>query len=155
MSLKKFLKGILILATTAISIAALALTAYVASLAKGLPEINPQDFNIQLTSTFYDNQGQQVANRYYTENRVWTDFDKMPQTYINAVVAIEDKNFWTHQGIDILGIARALVSNYISQNIESGASTITQQLSRNVLIEADERYQQTSARKIKEILISL
>ena len=56
-------------------------------MAKNLPEINPQSFNIQLTSMFYDNKGELVANRYYTENRVWTEFANMPQNYVNAVVS--------------------------------------------------------------------
>ena len=118
-------------------------------MAKNLPEINPQSFNIQLTSMFYDNKGELVANRYYTENRVWTEFANMPQNYVNAVVSIEDKGFWSHQGIELSAIFRAFFFNY------GGASTITQQLSRNILIDEKERYQRTLSRKLKEALIAM
>ena len=149
MNIKKFLEGILILVTAAFSISSLSLVIYVSNMAKNLPEISPQSFNIQLTSMFYDNKGELVANRYYTENRVWTEFANMPQNYVNAVVSIEDKGFWSHQGIEPSAIFRAFFSSY------GGASTITQQLSRNILIDEEERYQRTLSRKLKEALIAI
>lgn len=138
-----------------ISAAILALTSYVGFIAQNLPEVNPKDFDIQLTSKFYDDKGTLASSRYYTENRVWVDFDSLPKNYINAVVSIEDKNFWKHQGVDLLGIARAALTNYLAKDITSGASTITQQLARNVLIEEENRFIQKTSRKIKEALIAL
>ena len=144
----------LILALLA-SAVTMAVTAYVAYIAKEVPEINPKDFNIQLTSQFYDDKQQQVSSRYYSENRVWTDYESIPKNYIDAIVAIEDKNFWSHGGVDLYGIARALVANYVTGGISQGASTITQQLARNILIDPEVRFLQTPSRKIKEALIAM
>ena len=134
---------------------ALTVTAYVAYVARTVPEINPKDFNIQLSSQFYDDQGALVSSRYYTENRVWTDYDAIPKNYVNAIIAIEDQNYWKHNGIDLFGIARALVANYTTGGISQGASTITQQLARNILIDPEVRFLQTPTRKIKEALIAM
>lgn len=149
------LSGILLSISVLAGTASLGITAYVGLLAKDLPPINPKDFNIQLTSQFYDDKGALAASRYYTENRVWVEYDKLPQNYVNAVVAIEDKNFWEHNGVDFIGIIRALLSNLQSDKIVSGASTITQQLARNILIDEENRFAQDYNRKIREALIAL
>jgi penicillin-binding protein 1A len=147
--------GIILLSITMIvSIVVVLTTLYVSSIAKNIPAINPKDFDIQLTSDFYDDSGNLVSSRFFSENRVWVNYEELPQSYIEAVVAIEDKSFWKHQGIDLYGLMRAIVVNYTTDRRE-GASTITQQLSRNLLIEADERFIQTISRKIQEALIAL
>lgn len=149
------LSGLVLTVSILAGAASLGLTAYVGLLAKDLPPINPKDFNIQLTSQFYDDAGELAASRYYTENRVWVEYDKLPKNYVNAVVAIEDKNFWEHDGVDFIGIFRALLSNLRSDEIVSGASTITQQLARNILIDEENRFAQDYNRKIREALIAL
>lgn len=140
--------------TMIVSILVVLTTLYVSTIAKNIPAISPKDFDIQLTSDFYDDSGNLVSSRYYSENRIWVNYEELPQRYIEAVVAIEDKSFWKHQGIDLYGLMRAIVVNYTTDRRE-GASTITQQLSRNLLIEADERFIQTISRKIQEALIAL
>lgn len=132
----------------------LALTIYVGIVAKDLPEINPKDFDIQLTSQFYDDQGKLASSRYYSENRVWVEYDKLPKTYIDAVVSVEDQYFWIHGGIDILGILRSTIANLFSNDVQ-GASTITQQLARNILIDEETRFAQLYSRKIKEALLAM
>lgn len=144
-----------IIITILVGAGTIAVTSYVAYIAKDVPEINPKDFNIQLTSQFYDDKQQQVSSRYYSENRVWTEYESIPKNYINAIVAIEDKNFWSHGGVDLYGIARAVVANYVTGGISQGASTITQQLARNILIDPEVRFLQTPSRKIKEALIAM
>lgn len=147
--------GIVFLSITAIiSIMVVLTTLYVSTIAKKIPAINPKDFNIQLTSDFYDDAGNLVSSRFFSENRVWVNFEELPQNYIEAVVAIEDKSFWEHKGIDLYGLMRAIVVNYTTTRTE-GASTITQQLSRNLLIDADERFSKNLSRKIQEALIAL
>ena len=73
---------------------------------------------------------------------------------INATVATEDRNFWLHPGFDPIAIARAIYYNISEQRIVSGASTIPQQLARNVLLTPEERVQQTTWRKIKEAVLA-
>ena len=68
-----------------------------------------------------------------------------------ATIATEDKDFYKNPGFDFFGIMRALWQNYTSGTIVSGASTITQQLARTLLLSPEERSQQTVQRKAKEI----
>jgi len=73
---------------------------------------------------------------------------------ILATIATEDKDFYSNPGYDLPALFRALWQNYTSRTIVSGASTITQQLARNLLMGPDERGQQTVERKAREIILS-
>jgi penicillin-binding protein 1C len=73
---------------------------------------------------------------------------------IQATIATEDRNFYQHPGFDPFGIARAVVQNLRQQEIVSGASTITQQLARALLLSPEERAQETATRKIREIILA-
>ncbi len=85
---------------------------------------------------------------YGSENRMWASFQIMPKYLYQAFVAIEDKRFWEHNGVDLLRSASAAV-NYFFKGINSyGASTITQQLIKNVTGDDDVTVQ----RKIQEIM---
>jgi 1A family penicillin-binding protein len=77
------------------------------------------------------------------------------QDLINATVATEDKDFYTNLGVDPIGFARAVISNFTEGGIVSGASTITQQLAKNVLIEEDRRTEQSVARKLQEMILAV
>ena len=71
-----------------------------------------------------------------------------------ATIATEDRNFYAHRGFDPIAIARAIYYVFIEGEVVSGASTITQQLARNVLLSPEERVQQTARRKIREIVLA-
>ncbi len=73
---------------------------------------------------------------------------------IQATVATEDKNFYQHPGFDVVAIARAIVQNLREQDVVSGASTITQQLARNLLLSPEERSQETAERKVREAILA-
>ena len=92
---------------------------------------------------------------YAAERRVFIDFDDMPPQLVNAFIAAEDQNFWTHPGIDIQGIIRASASNVLRAmgfNAKfSGASTITQQVAKNFFLTSD----RTISRKVKEAILAL
>lgn len=64
-----------------------------------------------------------------TENYV--TYDKLPQDYINAVIAVEDRRFFDHNGVDLISIGRAVVKDVQSMSLVEGGSTITQQLAKN------------------------
>jgi len=72
-----------------------------------------------------------------------------------ATIATEDKHFYQHSGVDPLGIARAIWQNVMEQSIVSGASTIPQQLARNVFLSPEERVQRTMSRKVKEAVLAI
>jgi len=76
--------------------------------------------------------------------------DAIPAACVQATLATEDSRFWIHPGVDPIAIARAVLQNLRSNGIASGASTLTQQLARTLLMDADERYQQSYQRKIRE-----
>ena len=92
---------------------------------------------------------------YAEERRVFIDFTDMPKQLVNAFVAAEDQNFWSHPGVDVQGITRALINNGIrllgfDANF-SGASTITQQVAKNFFLTSE----RTLSRKIKEAILAL
>lgn len=92
---------------------------------------------------------------YAAERRVFIDFDDMPPQLVNAFIAAEDQNFWTHPGIDVQGILRASLNNIMRMlgfNTKfSGASTITQQVAKNFFLTSD----RTISRKVKEAILAL
>ena len=92
---------------------------------------------------------------YAEERRVFIDFDDLPPQLVNAFIAAEDQNFWTHPGIDVQGIMRALVNNGLHMMgfdaRFSGASTITQQVAKNFFLTSE----RTISRKIKEAILAL
>lgn len=62
----------------------------------------------------------------------YTLFDDLPETYVKAVVAVEDRRFYQHGGIDLVGICRAIYVNIREKELSEGGSTITQQLAKNL-----------------------
>ena len=92
---------------------------------------------------------------YAEERRVFIDFEDMPPQLINAFIAAEDQNFWTHPGIDVQGIIRASLNNGMRllgfDTKFTGASTITQQVAKNFFLTSD----RTISRKVKEAILAL
>lgn len=92
---------------------------------------------------------------YANERRVFIDYDDMPQQLVNSFIAAEDQNFWSHPGIDVQGVIRALANNglrMVGVNTKfTGASTITQQVAKNFFLSSD----RTVSRKIKEAILAL
>lgn len=96
----------------------------------------------------YANDGS-MFKEYAREHRIYTPIQSVPQVVIDAFVAAEDRNFFIHSGIDPMGILRAMVSN-LSSGTKQGASTITQQVIKNILLTKD----RTMERKIKEAILA-
>ncbi len=86
-----------------------------------------------------------------TENRSWATYDELPEDLINAYIAIEDKRFWEHPGVDYRRTGNAVINFFSSSGDNSGGSTITQQLIKNVSKEDEATIQ----RKVQEILRAL
>lgn len=109
------------------------------------------NLNGPLTTQFYDRNGQLLYSLYEGQNRKLTKLDSLPKHLIDATVAIEDKNFYSHPGIDLFGILRALRANVKGDNNKlQGGSTITQQLIKNTLLSPDK----TFSRKIREVILA-
>lgn len=81
----------------------------------------------------------------------YTTIDKLPQDYLNAVVAVEDRRFYLHRGVDIISIGRAIVTDIASFKLKEGGSTITQQLAKNTYFTQSKNF----SRKVAEIYVAL
>jgi membrane peptidoglycan carboxypeptidase len=108
-----------------------------------------ENFETQ-TSFVYYSDGKSQLGSFATQNRESIPLDEMPQTMQDAVVAAENKTFWTDKGIDPRGILRAAFSN-AQGNDTQGASTITQQYVKVYYLTQE----QTLTRKLKEAVLSL
>ena len=106
--------------------------------------------NISMASAVYDRNNQLIGNLYYY-NRIWAPINKIPVNLQNAVVAIEDSRFYEHNGIDLRGMARALVRDIMPGGGVEGGSTITQQLAKIVLLSQE----RTISRKLEDISYAL
>ena len=108
------------------------------------------------TAQLFDRKGRLLWEFFDPDagRRTVVPLTEISQYLIDATLAAEDANFYSNPGIEPRGIARAVYQNVAEQEIVSGASTITQQLVKNVLIPEDERYQQTPSRKIREALLA-
>lgn len=98
----------------------------------------------------FDNQGRFVG-RLLPEKRYWVSIDRIPAFLQKAVVAVEDSRFYEHGGIDIRGIARALVKDVVKGKLAEGGSTITQQLIKNKFLTGEK----TIERKLEEARLAM
>lgn len=91
-------------------------------------------------SIVYDKHGKEAAKFYMLENRESVKLEEVPELVRQAFIATEDKRFETHDGIDYIGVARALVKDIIARKAVEGASTITQQLARNLFLSNEKTF---------------
>jgi len=121
------------------------------SFLRDVPEIaDLKNYKPNLTTSIYDDKGELIS-QLYTEQRTLVKISDIPVTLQNAIIAKEDPNFYKHSGFDVKGILRATVNNLMHKKVVEGASTITQQLARNLFLTREK----TMSRKIKEIILSL
>ena len=119
---------------------------------KDVAKSSKDTFQAEQTSLVYDVDGNEIKKLKQEKDVSYLDYEDIPDAAKLAIISIEDKNFTTHHGIDIEGIARAGVSLVLNRgNITMGGSTITQQLARNVFL----GYEKTYSRKIKEMFIAV
>ena len=104
-------------------------------------------------SVVVDREGAEIAKLFVTR-RVVVPVDSMPEHLLNAFVAIEDRRFWDHGGVDWRRVIGALASNVKAGGIEEGSSTITMQLARNVFPEQLPASQRTITRKLGEARVA-
>ncbi len=103
-----------------------------------------------LSTLIYDRHGHLLYEFYAQENRLPVSLEQIPANLIKATIAVEDKNFYSHHGLDFRGIARAFYATVFRHHLEGG-STITQQLVKNALLSQ----RRTLSRKIKEVFLTL
>jgi membrane peptidoglycan carboxypeptidase len=111
------------------------------------------------TVKIYDRTGthllyESIDPRPFRGDRTYLPANQIPELVKDATIALEDRDFYTNIGVNIRGLSRALISNLRGNQIQ-GASSITQQLVKNVLIDPKERYEQSYARKLKEAILAI
>ncbi|MBI3984913.1 MAG: penicillin-binding protein [Candidatus Levybacteria bacterium] len=104
---------------------------------------------IPQTTKIYDRNGKLLYQIYANENRTLVPLSQVPKDLIDATIAIEDKDFYTNPGFDIVAIVRAAVANLSGKPVQGG-STITQQLIKSTLLTPE----RTIERKFKEIILA-
>ena len=121
------------------------------SFMQDIPEIaDLKNYKPNLTTSLYDDKGELIS-QLYTEQRTLVKINDIPITLQNAIIAKEDPNFYKHSGFDFKGIIRATVNNLMHRKVVEGASTITQQLARNLFLTREKTFE----RKIKEVILSM
>src|SRR3989338_10172204 len=111
---------------------------------------NLSSYNIPQTTKIYDRNNKLLYEIYTEQNRSLVKLKEIPIHLIHATIAIEDKDFYRHQGVSLFGgILRALKETILRQKLQGG-STITQQLVKNALLTP----QRTISRKFKEIILA-
>lgn len=126
----------------------LGISSYVAAT---LPTFDPQRLIGANSTRLYDENGKVFTSLHAGENRTEVTLEKIPPVLIQAFIATEDKDFYSHHGVNYKGIARALLRNVQSGDLTGqGASTITQQLARTSFLTADKNW----LRKVKEIFLA-
>ncbi|MDA9656018.1 PBP1A family penicillin-binding protein [Alphaproteobacteria bacterium] len=120
-----------------------------------LPSSNISDYFPNEITKIYDTN-YDLLYHVGNKDRFYLDYDQIPEDMINAIIAAEDKNFYTHKGFDLQGIFRSIYVNidniiFKKSNNYVGASTITQQLVKNILLTNEK----TLTRKIKELILSI
>jgi len=108
-------------------------------------------YNPPLSAKFYDRNGKLIAVKYKNENRFYVKYKDIPGRVIETLIATEDTSFFEHDGINFNAILRALIKDIKAGKKVEGASTITQQLVRNIYLNR----KKTIQRKLKEMIISL
>lgn len=81
----------------------------------------------------------------------YVNIKDLPKDYIGAVISIEDHRFYNHFGVDVIALARAIVTNIATRNLTAGGSTITQQLAKNMYFTQEKLF----SRKIAEVFVAL
>jgi len=118
------------------------------------PEIEADNIQAilgQESPVFYNDSTTKLGVFFDEAHRQYVKFDEIPGDFVNALVAAEDNQFFSHFGFDVMGIGRAMVKNIEAGRIVQGGSTLTQQTAKNLFKRSERSYKA----KLKELLFAL
>ena len=135
--MNRYIKNFIILTSGGILIALVIVIAILWAFSNKLPDYKfLKNYKPPVSSKVYSGEGQLVSD-FSKEKRIFVPYNAVPPKVINSFLSAEDKNFFSHPGVDAKGVIRATINN-ISNVIYSkrleGASTITQQVAKNFLL---------------------
>jgi len=145
------MKAFLLSLTTFMLLAVLGLAVVLEVAGRDLPSPAHLQAITPATKTRVLDRHGKLIGEFYRENRVLVRLEDTPKDLVDAFIATEDRRFWDHWGMDLAGVGRAVVKNILSFRVREGASTITQQLARNLFL----THEQTFSRKVKEAVLAL
>lgn len=117
---------------------------------KDLPKLDSlKDYRPPVVSEVYDTHGNKIGE-FWKEKRIILSPNEIPKTIIQAIISSEDDRFFEHKGIDYIGIVRAFIENLKAGHVVQGGSTITQQITKSLLLSSE----RTLVRKIKEAILA-
>ncbi|MDC3074211.1 PBP1A family penicillin-binding protein [Candidatus Pelagibacter sp.] len=148
-----FLKNILLISISIVILTSVLIVGVLWTYSNDIPDYKfLKNYKPPVSSKVYSGEGEVVAD-FSKEKRVFVPYNSIPKNVINAFLSAEDKNFFSHPGVDAKGVLRAVVnniSNIISSKRLEGASTITQQVAKNFLLTNEVSIN----RKIKEAILA-
>jgi penicillin-binding protein 1A len=148
----RFLKGCLLALFVLMFLGGSVAAAFWYLWSSSLPYIGSlADYRPPVVTEIYSEDGE-VIGRLWDEKRIVVPLDEVPQHLVQAFVAAEDARFFEHRGVDFMGMLRALLNNLVAGKIEQGGSTITQQVTKTLLLKNTER---TYKRKAREAILSM
>ena len=149
----RFIKNIFIAIFTFGLFVAISVLAVLWAFSNNLPDYKfLKDYKPSVSSKVYSGEGE-LVNDFSTEKRIFVPYKAIPEKVINSFLSAEDKNFFSHPGVDAKGVLRATIkniSNIIASRRLEGASTITQQVAKNFLLTNEISFN----RKLKEAILA-
>jgi membrane peptidoglycan carboxypeptidase len=145
--------GFLITAVT-VAVIAILWTSFNRTLTERLDQIVPQQANTFQTTRIYDRTGNELWQVFDEGRRTRVRLSDVSPSVIDATIAVEDATFYENPGVDMAAIGRAGL-NYFFGTEAGGASSITQQLVRNIAFDYEYRTERSARRKIEEALLAL
>jgi penicillin-binding protein 1A len=144
------IKVFFLIALLMLGIGILAFSGFFVLLLGKLPKVDRlADYRPPIVSQVFGENGELIGE-FYLERRIVVPVDKIPRKLVSAFVAAEDANFYRHKGIDYSGIFRAILKNIVTMSKKEGASTITQQVAKSMLLTPEK----TFTRKLKEAVLA-
>jgi len=151
--MNKILKNFFTLVLSAALIACVTILSILWAFSNNLPDYKfLKNYKPSVSSKVYSGEGELVSD-FSSEKRIFVPYNAIPVKVVNAFLSAEDKNFFSHPGVDAKGIVRAIInniSNYLSSKRLEGASTITQQVAKNFLLTNEVSFN----RKLKEAILA-
>jgi penicillin-binding protein 1A len=151
--MQRIIKNIFILILSFSLLGAISVLAVLWAFSNNLPDYKfLKSYKPPVSSKVYSGNGE-LVNDFSTEKRIFVPYNAISEKVINSFLSAEDKNFYSHPGVDAKGVLRAMVnniSNIITSKRLEGASTITQQVAKNFLLTNEV----SLSRKIKEAILA-
>ena len=151
--MNKYLKNILLITLSFVLLLTILIFGVLWTYSNNIPDYKfLKNYKPPVSSKVYSGNGELVAD-FSKEKRIFIPYNSIPKNVINSFLSAEDKNFFSHPGVDAKGVLRAVInniSNIISSKRLEGASTITQQVAKNFLLTNEVSIN----RKIKEAILA-